>query len=108
MKQPTVLLATLATGLILVLLVINLAVCSQERDLCRISVLESQPCKAGACIMASLPTIAPTHEPSPTLAPPRSEAKQVAPSSQDLAKRQPVFLRVETDQNEIEVGWASP
>jgi hypothetical protein len=108
MKQPTVLLATLATGLILVLVLMNLAVYSQERDLCRNPVLENQPCKAGACIVASLPTRAPAHEPSPTLAPPRPEAKQVGPSSQDLAKRQPVFLKVETDQNEIEVGWASP
>jgi len=48
-------------------------------------------------------------QPIPTLAPPRPETSlQNGPTSNELVKGQPVFLKVETDQNEIEVSWATP
>jgi hypothetical protein len=109
MKQPTVVLATLATGLILFFVLMNLAVSSQERDLCRNSFLMNDPCNGEVCQASPSPTRAPADQPTPTLAPPRSEMLAPAsPFSQDLVKGQPVFLKIETDQNEIEVRLESP
>jgi hypothetical protein len=45
----------------------------------------------------------------PTLAPPRTDIKPTADKSLHTPPLgQPVFVRIETDHNEIEVGWASP
>jgi hypothetical protein len=109
MKQPTSLFAMLGTGLILSCVLMGLAISSQESELCRISLLEAGPNNQSACAILASPTLAPSNQPTPTLAPPRSEsATQDGLSSSEVAKGQPIFLSVETDQNEIEIGWATP
>jgi hypothetical protein len=109
MRHPTVFLALMTTGLILGCVMVCLAVISNERDLCRNSFSEPGLCRMNACRIARTPVFATENQPSPTLAPPRSDtANQNAEISQDSEKGQPVFLHVETDRNEIEVGWAAP
>ena len=109
MKQPTVRIALLATGLTLACVLTGLAVSLQERDLCRNSPFETGPNSVDSCEVASSPSLVSANQPTPTLAPPRPETSlQNGPSSNELVKGQPVFLKVETDQNEIEVGWATP
>jgi hypothetical protein len=108
MKQPTVLFAVLLSGLILACVLTNLALSSQERDLCRNAAFETELCRVDACEPAPHSTADVGNQPTPTLAPPRPETASQNGPSFDLAKGQPVFLRVETDQHEIEVGWASP
>jgi hypothetical protein len=109
MKQPTVLIAVLATGLILACVLAELVLSSHERDACRNPLFETGLKNADLCDAVSSPTIALADQPTPTLAPPRPETSmQIGPSSNEVVKGQPVFLNIETDQNGIEVGWESP
>jgi hypothetical protein len=57
---------------------------------------------------SSLPGIT-GEQPSPTLAPPRGEllVQEGRPARISL-KGKPIFLHIETDDNEIEISWASP
>jgi hypothetical protein len=109
MKQPTKTIAVLATGLILASVLTGLVVSSHERDACQNSLFETGSSKVDLCNTATSPTFATSDQQTPTLAPPRPETSvQIGPSSNEVAKGQPVFLKVETDQNGIEVGWESP
>jgi hypothetical protein len=109
MKRATSLVAIIGTGLILVCVLIRLALSSQENELCRMSLLETGQTNHSTCEIFSSPTIAPSNQPTPTLAPPRPEpATQNEPLSSEVANGQPVFLKVETNQHEIEIGWAAP
>jgi hypothetical protein len=109
MKQPTVSLALLATGVILICVLAGLAVCSQEGQYCQNSVAESGNCGLEGSNQAPSPALASADQPSPTLAPPRPETSVPNPPySNELATGKPVYLKIETDQNEIEVGWESP
>jgi hypothetical protein len=109
MKHPTVLVALLATGLVLAFVLTGLVVSSHERDLCQNSASESDSCSVKTCTAIRSSVLPPVDQPTPTLAPPRPEISgQKVPSSNELVTGQPVFLKVETDQNEIEVGWATP
>jgi hypothetical protein len=109
MKHTTAFFPILATAAILTGVLISLAELPNEKDLCRNSSSESDSCAFDPCYAAPLPIAAPTNQPTPTLAPPQPEIfLQNTPSFQDLAKGKPVFLKIETDQNEIEVGWANP
>jgi hypothetical protein len=104
MKQPTVLLAMLLSGLIFACVLTSLAV-TQERSIGRNAIPENDLCRESDC--EPLPLSATDNQPTPTLAPPRPETASPQNLSLELANGQPVFLKVETDQ-EIEVGWASP
>jgi hypothetical protein len=109
MKQPTAFIALVATGFILSCVLTGLAVNSQERDLCRNSVGESGSCGLVARNPAPSPAVASDNQSGPTLAPPRPEASMTNPLyANEVATGQPVFVKVETDQNEIEVGWETP
>jgi hypothetical protein len=109
MRRSTALFATLTTGFILGCILTGLAVSLNQNDLCDGSVVASGRNGATACELASLPARDSSDLPTPTLAPPRPDAAaERGPSSNELVKGQPVFLKVETDQNEIEVGWATP
>jgi hypothetical protein len=109
MKRATSLIATIGTGLILICVLISLALSSQENELCRMSLLEIGQGNQSSCKISTSPTIAPCNQPTPTLAPPRPEsATQNEPLSSEVANGQPVFLKVETNQHEIEIGWAAP
>jgi hypothetical protein len=110
MKQPTAILATLITGLALACILTGLAVSTNQKDACDNPTLVCGLNSGPECTLAlSLPEKF-AGRATPTLAPPRSAAAAVgnSPSSAEVAKGQPVFLNVETDRNEIEVGWASP
>jgi hypothetical protein len=109
MKNSTVFIALLATGLILGCVLVGLAVISNERDFCRNSLSELASCRVDSCRIALAPVFATANQPTPTLAPPRPDnLRQNTSLSQNSEKGQPVFLKVETDRNEIEIGWAAP
>ena len=109
MKQPTALFATLATGLALLCILTGLAVSANQKDACDNPALVCGLNPAPECNFVPSSTENATDHPMPTLAPPRPiAAVHGGPSSTDVANGQPVFLNVETDQNGIEVGWASP
>ncbi len=87
----------------------KLAVSSQEKDSCRTSLFETESSNIGVCDTVVPPSLASADQSTPTLAPPRPEiSAKKGPASNELVKGQPVFLKVETNQNEIEVGWATP
>jgi hypothetical protein len=109
MKHPTKLFAMLLIGLMLVSVLTGLSVFSQDRDACRIPVREECLGGGAACKVAASPALTSGELGTPTLAPPRPDGSvRSSPSSAEVAKGQPVFLQVETDQNEVEVGWATP
>jgi hypothetical protein len=108
MKQPTVLLSLLATGLLLACVLTGLAVSSHEKNLCRNSSENLDQCEVDECNVVSSPIFNTANSPTPTLAPPRPNiSSQAGPASQELSDGQEVFLKFETD-NEIEVSLATP
>jgi hypothetical protein len=94
------------TGLIFVGLLACLAIASWEKDSCRTATAES-----GACVLNANPTVSSPVEPAigPTLAPPKPEtAASNPPYANELATGNPIFVKVETDQTDLEVSWETP
>jgi hypothetical protein len=109
MERPTALVATFATGLALLCIVTGLAVTANQKDACNNPALICGLKPVPECALVPSSTDSTANHPTPTLAPPRPASTVGSlPSSTEVANGQPVFLNVETDQNEIEVGWASP
>ena len=110
MKRPTMHLSMIATAFLLASVIFGLAVFAQERDPCRNSSVEVATCSVHGCSAVDSPTLAPQDGPRPTPAPPRPESVAMdARSTRSAGNAQPVFLKVETDRNDlIEVEIASP
>jgi hypothetical protein len=109
MKQANGLIALLGAGLILAGVLAGLAVNSQKQGHCLNSPGNSGLADLPSCEEVPSPVLRMGNQPTPTLAPPRSDNSfPEEPWSNELVKGRPVFLKVETDRNEIEVGWANP
>jgi hypothetical protein len=76
---------------------------------------QNQPCRTGLCINVVQCSLEPPHAPMsdagkvPTLAPPRiDDALSTADNSMQTSSfGQSVYVQVNTDRTDIEVGWAS-
>jgi hypothetical protein len=109
MKHSTVSFSIFVTGLMLAAVLAGLVANSRDGDICRFAPVEIGPGAVNSCNATPSPPQALVDQPTPTPAPPRLEnTLQSDPPSREMAKSQPVFLQVETDQREIEVSWAAP